>query len=231
MRKFMLLSLVLLLSLATPLISDEVATETEDDVTLEQVDKKIDKIYDTQQIMYKETKNSPLEDKKYGIEVNLFRLLLIDDNSFSGTFSLFDVNRQAEIAFPVYYFNPDYEYGTKIFTLDCHYRHFLRNTQNGFYLSAFTRFANFSGYQEIYSDDWESDDYYKEKTITDIGIGVGLGYRIFSYRGIYWGTSISFGRYLLGNNLSDLEFDNNDLFIPADKQIINIEFLKFGWAF
>ncbi len=231
MIKLMLISLIVLLGLTTMLIGEEVATERKDGVSLEEVDKKIDKIYDTQQIMYKETKNSPLEDKKYGIEVNVFRLLLTENSSFSGTFSLFEVNRKAEIAFPVYYFNPDNKYDTEIFTLDCHYRYFLRNTQNGFYLSAFTRFAKFNGYEEIYPENWQDDDYYKQKSISDIGVGVGLGYRIFSYNGLYWGTSLSFGRYLLGNNLSDFEFGNNDLFIPADKQIFNIEFLKFGWAF
>lgn len=231
MRKLLLLTLVLFLCSLTTLMSDEVVTEKKE-VTLDQVDEKIDKIYDTQQIMYKETKNNPLENKKFGIELNIFRLLLLDDDfSLSGGFSLFDVDRNAEIAFPIYYYDPDYEFGTKVFTIDCHYRYFLRNTQNGFYLSAFTRFGNFDGYKEIYDENYYNDDEYKKITASDIGIGVGIGYRIFSYRGLYWGTSINFGRYLLGDDDKFQDGWNDSPLDSYNKQIINIEFLKFGWAF
>jgi hypothetical protein len=62
-----------------------------------------------------------------------------------------------------------------------------------------------------------------------LGIGVGLGYRIFSYRGLYWGTSISFGRYLIGKNN---KFSGGFLTYDDDNQyILDIELLKFGWAF
>ena len=89
----MLISLVLLLGLITPLVEDETIAETENNGTLDKVDKKIDKIYDTQQIMYKEFNNSLLEDKKYGIEFNIFRLLQISDYmSLSGDFSMFGEN-------------------------------------------------------------------------------------------------------------------------------------------
>lgn len=235
MKKITLLTLILFLGLTATIIADEVVTE-KDDVTLEKVDEKIDKIYDTQQVMYKEQKNNPLENKKYGIELNIFRVLTVDDDfSLSGGFSLFDVDRNAEIAFPIYYKDPDNEFDTKIFTLDCHYRHFLGNTQNGFYLSAFTRFANFDGYKDVYDyDDKDDDDYedYKSHSFSDIGIGVGIGYRRFSYRGLYWGQSISFGRYLFSNDNDEFQ-DSWDLspFDGYHKQIWNIEFLKFGWAF
>ncbi|MBI9031787.1 hypothetical protein JEZ13_07295 [bacterium] len=228
------LTLVLLISfvcLSSFLYSVEKKSSEEEGVTLEKVDKKIDKIYETQQFIYEETKNNPLHDKKYGIEANFFRLLLLKNTSFSGTFSLFDINRDAELAFPIYYFKPEEEFFTEIFTLDCHYRYFLRNTQNGFYISAFARYAKFDGWVDNWDNEYsDKGDYYKKKTISDIGIGVGVGYRIFSYKGLYWGTSVSFGRYIGGNKIEELEFDNNDLFIPID-QIVNIEFLKFGWAF
>lgn len=229
MKNLKLVFVIMFIAISGLLYSVDQATNEEEAVTLEKVDKKIDKIYETQQIMYEETKNSPLHDKKYGIEVNLFRFLLLENTSFSGTFSLFDVNRNAELAFPIYYFSPEDKFNTEIFTLDCHYRYFLRNTQNGFYVSAFARFAKFDGWVEDWDYD-DDDDYYDKKSITDIGIGVGIGYRIFSYKGLYWGTSVSFGRYLGGHNIEEMEFNNNDLFIPLD-QIINIEFLKFGWAF
>lgn len=236
MKKLTLLALLVIISISVGLYSDENVSNDAEGVTLEKVDKKIDKIYETQQVMYDETKNNPLHDKKYGIEINLFRLLLLDNSSFSGTFSLFDVNRKAEIAFPIYYFEPDEKFNTSVFTLDCHYRYFLRNTQNGFYLSAFARFAHFDGweynwdYDDKSSSFYDEEDDYSKKSFSDLGIGVGIGYRIFSYNGLYWGTSLSFGRYFGSNKIEDLEFDNNDLFISSD-QIINIEFLKFGWAF
>lgn len=229
MKKLMLLSLILLLGLITPLIGDEVIAETEDDATLDKVDKKIDKIYDTQQIMYKEQKNSPLDDKKYGIEFNIFRVLQISDYlSLSGGFSMFDVDRNAEISFPIFYYEPEEKYAAKIFTLDCHYRHFLGNTQNGYYLSAFARFAHFDGYVDYYEDNYPIK---VSKSITDMGIGVGVGYRKFSYRGLYWGTSVNFGRYLFGDDKDILRYDNKDLYINMGNQILTIEFLKFGWAF
>lgn len=232
MKKLLLLGFIVLLGLTSTLTGQEVNSEPKEDVTIDTVDKKIDKIYDTQQIMYKETKNNPLENKKFGIELNIFRMLMIDEDfSFSGGFSLFDVDRNAEIAFPIYYLDPENEKGTKVLTLDCHYRYFLGNTQNGFYLSAFTRLANFDGYKEIYSDDYYEEDYYKSIKMTDLGVGVGIGYRKFSYKGLYWGTSISFGRFLFADKDKYQDSWDSGPFDSYNKQIINVEFLKFGWAF
>lgn len=230
MRKLLLLSLILFFS-ATTLLGEETSSKMDKSDKAKGTDEKIDVIYDTQQVMYKELRNNPLEGKKYGIEFNVFRLLLVDNFSLSGSFSFFDPERKTEISIPVYYFIADSRTATDIFTIDCHYRYFLKNTLNGFYLSAFGRIAKFDGYYDTYEYEKSYDEYYHKKSITDIGLGVGIGYRIFSYKGLYWGTSISFGRYLGGNDLSRFEFDNNDLFIELDKQIINIEFLKFGWAF
>ena len=191
------------------------------------VEEKLDKIYNLQKKMYEETKQSPLDDKSVGIELNLFRLLMIDESrSMSGTVSLFAVDRKAEIAFPFYgLFPKDNEYYNTI-TLDCHYRFFLKNTQNGLYLSAFTRFAHLYGYK--------SNNYYyyeegRDKAeATKLGFGFGVGYRIFSYRGFYWGTSLSFGRYVIGKN----DVFNEYLIYDDDREmIIDFEFLKFGWAF
>jgi hypothetical protein len=61
------------------------------------------------------------------------------------------------------------------------------------------------------------------------GAGVGIGYRKFSYRGLYWGASLSLGRYFIGKNDrfygSWLSYDDDN------EIIIDVEFLKFGWAF
>ncbi len=196
---------------------------------LDQIDKKIDNISNMQNKMFSETKNQPLLDKKFGIEVNLFRLLWIGNaNSFSGTYSVFDTKKNTEIAFPIYYINPKESKELNSFLLDCHYRYFLRNTLNGFYLSVFSRYAHLSGYSG-------NDNFYlyeqpnKKITKNKLGIGIGVGYRIFSYKGIYWGTSMSYGRYLVGD--SDVFYGNFLDYDDDNEQIIDFEFLKFGWAF
>jgi len=192
---------------------------------------KIDNIYTLQKKMYTETRNEPLKDKNFGIELNLFRILLIDkDISLTGSFSLFNVNRQAEIVFPVHYGRPEDQRDLNVLTVDCHFRYFLGNTQNGFYVSAFTRLAFLNGY--LGEDDYwfgDNDIPTTKSSEQKIGFGVGLGYRIFSYKGLYWGTSLSFGRYVIGEND---KFRNDSLNLDDDGEFIyDFEFLKFGFAF
>lgn len=183
---------------------------------------KVDSIYALQKKMYSETKNAPLEGKRFGIEINPFRILLDDDAStFSGTFSLFDVDRDAELAFPFYYSNADGYSDINEVSIDAHYRYFLGNTQNGFYISAMARFSALEGYLN-------SSENIKDKE-NKVGIGFGIGYRYFSYKGFYWGTSISLGRYLIGENN---KFRNDLLDVDADPaRFWDIEFFKFGYAF
>jgi hypothetical protein len=194
------------------------------------VSSKIDSIYLLQKKMYNETRNTPLSKKKYGVEFNIARLLLIEKAvSLSGGFSLFGVNRHAEIAFPVYYSSPEDPKDLKEWTIDCHYRYFLGNTQNGFYLSGFARYAHLSGYQGDDAPLFGGGNIGEKSSQNKLGMGVGLGYRKFSYKGLYWGASLSFGRYLTGENDrfygSYLSYDDDKKFI------IDVEFLKFGWAF
>jgi hypothetical protein len=183
-----------------------------------------------QKKIYIESKNAPLTNKNYGIEFNLFRLLLIDKSStLSGSFSLFNVNRNAEISFPFYY-QDGKNSDVSEFSLDCHYRYFLGNTQNGFYLSGFARYAFLNGpLKNDYTLYYQSNN--KNGSVNKLGIGVGLGYRIFSYKGLYWGASVSFGRFLTDNN-NKFSGSSSILSIGDDTEyIFDIEFLKFGWAF
>lgn len=192
---------------------------------------KIDSILTLQKKMYGESRNAPLTDKNFGIELNIFRLLLIDKAvSLSGTFSMFGINRHAEIAFPVYYSNPDDPMDLSALTVDCHYRYFLGNTQNGMYLSGFARFAHLDGYPG------DNSLYHSEGTAAEgrisenkIGAGVGIGYRKFSYKGLYWGASLNLGRYFIGKN--DRFYGNFLSYDDDNEIIIDVEFLKFGWAF
>ena len=196
---------------------------------------KIDSIFALQKKMYSEIKNEPLKNKKYGVELNLFRLLTMASNSsysISGSFSLFNIDRKAEIAFPFFYQKSPTE---KMFaspnslTLDCHYRYFLGNTQNGFYMSAFTRYANLNGITGANYSLLTNEATGPRETENKLGLGIGLGYRYFSYKGFYWGSSLSVGRYLFGHNdkfASGFSLSNDD-----GEYIIDMELLKFGWAF
>jgi hypothetical protein len=194
------------------------------------VSSKIDSIYLLQKKMYNETKNTPLSKKKYGIEFNIVRLLLIEKAvSLSGGFSLFGVNRHAEIAFPMYYSSPEDPKDLKEWTIDCHYRYFLGNTQHGFYLSGFVRYAHLDGYLGDNTLLFGGETVGEKSSENKMGIGVGLGFRKVSYKGFYWGTSLSIGGYLSGKND---RFYGKYLSYDDDKKIIiDFEFLKFGWAF
>ncbi len=204
---------------------DEIDTKTDE------INDKIDDVYELQKKMYKESKNEPLANKKYGVELNILRILIIKKAmTLSGGGSLFNITRQAEIAFPIYYGRPSDTLDLNSFTADCHYRYFLGNTQNGFYLSGFARYAYLSGYfgdNHIHLFDTLMVN--KKSTANKIGIGIGVGYRKFSYKGLFWGTSLSFGRYFIGDNDkfygSFLSYDDDS------EYIIDFEFLKFGWAF
>jgi len=204
-------------------------------------DEKIDSIYVLQKKMYKDVKDQPLENKKYGVEFNFFRLLFFGsetnylNHTLSGSFSLFYPKKKVEISFPFFYSNPVNEWGWEEYdennsirqiTLDCHYRKFLGNSLNKFYISGFVRYANIKGYEGSY---WDKDSDPVVSSENKIGVGIGIGYRIFSYSGFYWGTSISLGRYIIGKNgkyYGDFLWYDND-----NETIINFEFLKFGYAF
>ena len=204
-------------------------------------DEKIDSIYVMQKKIYKDVKDQPLENKKYGIEFNFLRLLFWGsdsdflNHSLSGTFSLFYPKKKVEIAFPFFYSNPtvnwDDEYtedsSLQQITLDCHYRKFLGNSLNKFYIAGFIRYANLKGY-EGYGWFKGKDDDSVMSTENKIGIGIGVGYRIFSYSGFYWGASISLGKYFIGKNN---KFRDQTLLDNDGEIIYNMEFFKFGYAF
>ena len=58
------------------------------------------------------------------------------------------------------------------------------------------------------------------------GIGFGIGYRYFSRSGLYWGTSLTVGRYFTGTNKMIAGDDILDW-----EGYVDIELLKFGIAF
>ena len=228
-----LLIVVLGLLLFTSLYAEKLSTMS--------TDEKVDSIYVLQKKMYKDVKNQPLENKKYGVEFNFLRLLFfgsdIDylNHSLSGTFSLFYPKKKVEIAFPFLYSNTTVKWHDEFtedtslrqITLDCHYRKFLGNSLNKFYISGFIRYANLKGYK---GEGWfkGSRDESEMTTENKIGIGIVVGYRIFSYSGFYWGASLSLGKYIIGKNGI---FRNEVLYDNDGELIYSVEFFKFGYAF
>lgn len=164
-----------------------------------------------------------LAGKNYGVEFNLVRFLMAsaedDITEATGSFSLFGVDKQAEIAFPIFYSKNE---DRRLFHIDSHYRRFIGRHRNGFYLSAGVRFTQISGNKR--GDYWWEEE---DEIITENRVGVvfGIGYRIFGRNGLYWGFSLFGGRYFSDETeISGFPFSNG-------KAIIDMELLKFGIAF
>lgn len=201
---------------------------------------KLDSLLVGQKKIIENVADEPLAGKNFGVEVNPFRLITLgatNNTSLSGSVSLFNVVRSAEIQIPIYYMDsPDeendfYKDAFSLLTVDVHYRQFLGRTQNGFFLSGFGRLARLEGYQGKWLDGVFGDSTIEDKrtSLLKFGAGVGLGYRIFSHRGLYWGSSISLGRYFNGG---ENRFRGGFGSLYDDGKIIfDIELFKFGWAF
>ena len=178
--------------------------------------------------IFAEAKSLPLEGRKYGVEFNIPRLLTYSESwkSASGTFSYFNQKDHVEIALPwhiAFYTDREGEVDEEhydVYNVDIHYRKFLGTEMDGFYLSGFTRLSYLNGLLEY-------EDRYKKTT--KLGIGVGLGYRVLpKTQRYYWGVGLIVGRYITGENeiYREVGFGIEDA--PF---IIDVEFLKFGYAF
>ncbi len=89
--------------------------------------------------------DAPLKGKNFRIEFNFVKLLMLSSNlDISGGFSLFNVDRKAEISFPIAYKKHNSS-NLSQFTIDTHYRRFLSQRQTGFYSNAFARYAQLKG--------------------------------------------------------------------------------------
>jgi hypothetical protein len=196
------------------------------------------KALDQQETIYNEVVRykEPLENKKYGIELNPAYFLVSSSRSYlvlSGGLSFFSVDRNAEIACPIFYQSgSDKQSGGHEVTLwnqDIIYRRFLGQHQDGFYLAGGMRYTHIRGELEngisIFGISFGSSP----STIitTDkVGAMFGIGYRYFSSSGFYWGTSIVYGAYFSAD-----ERDIKEVFPDDTKTIIDFEILKFGVAF
>jgi len=171
----------------------------------------------------------PLADKKAGVELNPAYLLLGSTDEqliLSGGFSLFNADRHAEIAFPIFFRNHRQDDLTTL-TIDSHYRRFLGDHQNGFYLSGSVRYKYAKGKEDTDQIPFfDIDEKGQEITLHKFGVGFGIGYRYFSRSGLYWGTSLTVGRYFTGTNKMIAGDDIVDW-----EGYVDIELLKFGIAF
>lgn len=202
-------------------------------------EEKLDTILVNQELMLSNQKKilkevtyvDPLADKAYGVEFNPGYLLLSsasDDIVLSGGFSLFSVNRSAEIAFPVYYrVSTDSKDDVSMFILDAQFRRFLGDHQNGFFLSGGLRYARLSGKEDL--DGIPIVDLGpagKDATANKFGATFGIGYRYFSKSGFYWGASLNVGRYF-----TDTDINIRNIHLDDGKALFDVELLKIGYAF
>jgi hypothetical protein len=191
-----------------------------------------EKIYN-EIVRYKE----PLENKKFGIEFNPAYFLVSSSRSYtvlSGGFSLFDVDRHAEIAFPIFYQNgTDENSGNHELTLwnqDIVYRKFLGQHQDGFYIEGGLRYTHIRGEEggdlSLFGLSLFPSSSAPIITTDKVGAMFGIGYRYFSTSGIYWGISFVWGSYFSADKRTIQGIIGDDT-----KTIIDFEILKFGYAF
>ncbi|HVN49708.1 MAG TPA: hypothetical protein VMU30_12915 [Bacteroidota bacterium] len=177
----------------------------------------------------------PLENKKYGVEFNPAYFLVSCANSytvFSGGFSFFDVDRHAEIACPIFYQSGTNK-GAHPLTLwnqDIDYRKFLGQHQDGFYIEGGVRFTHIKGEAggdlSLLGLSLFPSSSAPMITTDKLGAKFGIGYRYFSSSGFYWGISLVYGAYFSADErtIQGVTFDDT-------KTILDIEILKFGYAF
>ncbi len=179
-------------------------------------------ILDNQQQILSHLGNNPLGGREQGIEFNIIRLLNSDSDNItlSGTYSRFKHDENVELAFPLFYAKETYnnEPSTHVTNADIHYRKYLGPKIGGFYMSGFGRYSHINGALK--------DDTSKTDTTNKLGLGVGIGYRKFSESGLYWGTSLNLGHYLIGDSQRFADAPAAD-----DPMIIDVEMLKFGYAY
>lgn len=205
-------------------------------------DEKLDKILDNQEsikkdveiIKKKTTEVSPISSKTFGIELNPFWLLYAGDNEFEGTHltggvQLFSIDRNAEISIPFIIHDAK---SFSEYSLDLNYKRFLAKTQHGFFINAFTRISKIEAnvLTGSFSLDEGSSIESSQFNDTRLGLGFGLGYRVYSEFGLYWGFGIGLGKFFIYEEPEDEMFDLG-IFNSTSNFIFDIELMKFGFAF
>jgi len=182
---------------------------------------------------------SPYLNTKYkvGFELNPGLLLYASDKEatvISAGISVFPNNRKTELSIPIIYeysrtddwFNGNY-FGKSI-NLEFHYRYYLIGKMGGIYNSVGLKY-NYA-YLEPEEDPEVEYEYFKKETVSRLGLGFGVGYRIFSDDRLYWGIGIFLGRYIIGRDISD-KISVSSMFTRDENLFVTIQLLKFGFAF
>ncbi len=153
------------------------------------------------------------KDRQMGAEISLLFP--------SAIVSYFDHDKGVEIALQVSPVSSSEEIDST--TADIHYRSYFDKKIDGAYWDVFSRFA--------YLDGPLSNSRSRARS-TKLGFGLGLGYRtfnLFDNASMYWGCGIHLGAYVLGEN--QIYDEGLDFSIDDEPVILNIEFLKIGYAF
>lgn len=166
--------------------------------------------------------------KTFGAEFNPARLLLgwityviSRYTSLVESFSLFAIDRHAEIVFPLYHVFGTYDATPwRILNVDVTYRRFL-DVQTGFYFSGELRYAYVAG-EEFLPQQRLSIG--KQISQSKFGAYAGIVYRYFLLSGFYFGTSLVAGRFFSNDScrIVDMKID--------DRPFI-FDFMKVGYAF
>jgi hypothetical protein len=187
--------------------------------------------------------DEPLADKTMGIELDPAYILYSSAGDYltiPGTISFFNVSRRAELAFPFFYKNgtshgnngasgSNYDIPLTLLNIDATWRQFIGKHQDGLYFSGGLRYTYIKGVGGngvdlgIFSINFGRG---VPLTVSKIGAHFGLGYRVFTKSGFYWGTSLIIGRYF-SNDTRDVQ----DVTLDDSKLIFDMELLKFGFAF
>ncbi len=182
-----------------------------------------------QEKIYAEVYSEPLADKTLGVEFNPAFLLIQSANDAVGVsagLSFFAIDRRAEIAIPVYFYDrTDPSKPLTHTNIDVMYRRFIGKHQDGFYFSFGGRYTHIKGATGTFSQLFGlSSTGFVEQS--KWGVHFGVGYRYFTYSGFYWGTSLYAGRYFYDN-----EDDVVDVVSDDGRMILDFEILKLGIAF
>jgi hypothetical protein len=172
--------------------------------------------------------SEPLADKTAGIEFNpAFLLLQSGDDALgiSAGVMFFAIDRKAEIALPVYYYDKSGKEALTHLNVDLMYRRFIGKHQDGFHFSVGARYTYIKGntgsFQDIFGMPATGTATQKK-----FGAHFGIGYRYFTYSGFFWGTSVYVGRYF-----SKSQDDIARVVTDDSKTILDFEILKIGYAF
>ena len=153
--------------------------------------------------------------KHFGIAVNPVLALF---EWGSAEVNLWDIDHTAEINIPIQfgknpYFFDEEDIDVSYFSSGVNYRRFFNTKQQGFFASVGWQFerANVSNAHDKIHGSTNS-------------ILFGMGYRLISENGLFWGFSLSAGRKW--GEISDLSGDS----ISGSGLALDIDLFKFGYA-